>query len=143
MVSPDTIHSSCTRVQCGPRSRISQPVRGVGYEPGVSVTPEPMRDAITTRGNESTTLRPASTAISGRPRGPFGTQERFKNHPTITVATSHAATLRGVHRASQRYEPKSSRTPVGWNLICGIRAKVYRHRLLAPYLELEDTLVSG
>ena len=32
---------------------------------------------------------------------------------------------------------------MGWNLICGIRAKVYRHRLLAPYLELEDTLVSG
>lgn len=25
----------------------------------------------------------------------------------------------------------------------GFRAKVYRHRLLAPYLESEDTLVSG
>ena len=59
----------------GPRNRISQPVRGVGYEPGVSVTPEPMRDAMTTRGNESAMLRPASTAIlaTSRPLWHTGT----------------------------------------------------------------------
>ena len=62
-------------VVVGPRSRSSQPVRGVGYEPGVSVTPEPMRDAMTTRGNESAMLRPASTAIlaTSRPLWHTGT----------------------------------------------------------------------
>jgi len=76
---------------------------------------------MTTKGNKSTALQPAPPQFQ-LPRGPFGTQERFKNHPTITVTASHAVTLRGVHRASQRHESKSSRTPMGWNLICGVGA---------------------